>query len=327
MKKQIFLIGLILIAVFASSVVLVSCHKQEIHSPYLSITYSEYANPEETEVTSSCYTYDLVNGKTCKKGEISNTAGFPLTLYARNNSQMMYVGYSGKGDQLYVKKGRKQLTDEFCAFNHAFLCDDQFFLAAKFLEHFCIEPVLLDMSNGQIRRILHDKRDDTFTWSASCDPLNKNVVFSCYSDSEMRNSVNSFSGDIENSEYPSNPRSTIYMYNIEKDELTPIYETCDYIYGVATDGVHLYYCGSKSSLSPKEENKLYCVALKTQKKESISCPIKITGDMAIWHGKLYCVGWFKDIRGCYSFDLNNESVDKIFSGSNSGFINGLSINY
>lgn len=327
MRSYILSIGLFLVAIFAVLAVLLSIRSEDLQSPYLTITESEYADSQQTKVVSNCYTYDISAKRLKKQGSVLNTAGFPMTIYSTNEQQMLYVGYSGNGDQLFSKNGDQQLTDELCAFNHAFQCGESLFLAAKYLEHYCIEPIMLDMSDGMLKQILPDEKDDTFTWSASNDPQNRRVVFSCYSDSEMRQAVNSYEGNIDLGEYPENPSSTIFIYDLDSKKLKKVYKTEEYLCGIAADDKFLYYCASSSSLSPKEENKLYRVSFESQKREIIPCSFFITGDMAVWNNVLYFVGWFQGRRGCYSYNLENHSVEKIFLGPQSGFVNGMSMNY
>lgn len=163
-------------------------------------------------------------------------------------------------------------------------------MAAKYLKHYCIEPVMLNLTSNEITQLLIDKSDDTFTWSTSCDPKNNRIVFSCYSDSEMSAKLDFFDSDPERKEYPGNPKSKIYLYNIEKRELKRVFDTSEYLYGIAADDKCIYYSAEKSSLSPKGEGQLVKVSKITGEKEVVPCPISIAGDMAVWNNEFYCVG-------------------------------------
>ena len=329
MKTNKIIIVLLIAAAVVLGTVFLSMRGREIQGPYLTITETETTDEEADEMISNCYTYEIGKERLKKQGEVSNTAGYPLTLYSTKKGKVLYIAYSGNGDQLYQSAKRKaeQMTDQFCGFNHMFQCQDQLFMAAKYLEHYCIEPVMLDLTSNEITQLLIDKSDDTFTWSTSCDPKNNRIVFSCYSDSEMRAKLDFFDGDPERKEYPGNPKSKIYLYYIEKGELKQVFDTSEYLYGIAVDDKNIYYSAGKSSLSPKGENQLMRVSIKTGEEELVPCPISITGDMAVWNNELYCVGWMGDQRGCYRFHLKTGAIKEIYSAPENGFLNGMSMSY
>lgn len=303
--------------------------KDDNNKPYITITETVSSEGNNPETKSNCYEYDIDKKTLVKRGEVPYTAGYPLTLYSRSDKSILYIAYSGMGDQVFRKRGRNtsQITKDFCAFNHMFICNGQVFMAAKFLKKYCIEPVLLDLNTNSIRKLLPDKNDDTFTWSATCDPQNDTIVFSCYSDSEMRALLDVYSGDPENGEYPLNPKSTIYEYDLKEGKIRKIYETKDYLFGIGISGKNLYYSGAKSSLSNKDNTNLIHVSLSSGAVEKVDCPIHITGDMFIVENDLYCVGWFNNVRGCYKYDFIKREVETVLLPEETSFINGISLSY
>ena len=131
----------------------------------------------------------------------------------------------------------------------------------------------------------------------------------------------------EATEVPDCAPSTICSIDVNTQKVTPIYWTDDYIWGIAINGSNLYYSGSKSSISPKENHTSYMVDLRTKEKTNLDIPVLISGDMAVWDNTLYCIGWNNDVRGIYMIDLKTKDVRLLYKASEKGFINGFSLNY
>lgn len=100
MKTNRNIIFLLDAAVVVLGTVFLPMRGREIQGPYLTITETETIDEEANEMASNCYTYEIGKERLKKKGEVSNTAGYPLTLYSTKKSKVLYIGYSGNGDQL-----------------------------------------------------------------------------------------------------------------------------------------------------------------------------------------------------------------------------------
>ncbi len=300
-------------------------------SPYLSITETVYLDEEQTQMESICVIYDFKRRKLIQKGRVPYTSGYPLTTYSSVQNCVFYSALSDRGDQLYQEKNGKtvQLTDQLCALNHIVQCGDKLFLAAKYLNHYCIEPNLFDLKSGKLEKIFPDTNDDRFTWAVTCDPEANHLYFSYYSDNLQRGNLEEYNKQnyTEETEVPDCAPSTICAVDVNTEKVTPIYWTDDYIWGIAINGSNLYYSGSKSSISPKEDHTCYMVDLRTKEKTNLDIPILISGDMAVWDNILYCIGWNNDVRGIYMIDLKTKNVQLLYKASEKGFINGFSLNY
>ncbi|MDO4174054.1 MAG: hypothetical protein Q4D42_04765 [Eubacteriales bacterium] len=300
-------------------------------SPYLSITETVYLDEAQTEMQSICLIYDFEKEKLIQKGTVPYTSGYPLTTYSEAQNCVWYSALSDCGDQLYQNKGGEtvQVTDQLCALNHIVQCGDKLFLAAKYLDHYCIEPNFFDMKRGELKQIFPDENDDRFTWAVTCDPQADCLYFSYYSDNLQRGNLQAYNEQhhTEQAEIPDCAPSTICSIDVDTEEITPVYQTEDYVWGLAVSGQQLYYCGSKSGVSPKEEHTCYLVDLKTQEKTECDFPVLISGDMAWWDHVLYCMGWKDEVRGIYAIDLISGDVTLVYRASEQGFINGLSLNY
>lgn len=299
-------------------------NEKDIH-PYLNITESFYTDEYESGMESRCYIYDLDNKEFVQKGKVPYTSAYPLTLYSNKENTIFYSALSNRGDQLYRDNEgeEEQLTDQFCALNYIFQCGDKLFLAAKYLEKYCIEPFLYDLDTGEVVQVFPDPDDDRFTWSAVSDPNNNKVYFSYYSDSLGRELMDM----AEDVEYPEEPPSTICVLDMDAETVSEVYETDGYIAGMAADGDYLYYGGAESSFSPDEDFKCYRIDIKSGERTELPAPVVITGQMAYWDNILYCLGWKDGIRGIYAVNLDTYETELIHEQEDGGFINGMSLNY
>ena len=296
--------------------------------PYLNITESFYTDEYESGMESRCYIYDLDNKEFVQKGKVPYTSAYPLTLYSNKENIIFYSALSNRGDQLYRDNEgeEEQLTDQFCALNYIFQCGDKLFLAAKYLEKYCIEPFLYDLGTGEVVQVFPDPDDDRFTWSAVSDPNNNKVYFSYYSDNLGRELM-SRDNSLGNVEYPEEPPSTICVLDVDTETVSEVYETDGYISGMAADGDYLYYGGAESSSSPDEDFKCYRINIKSGERTELPVPVVITGQMAYWDNILYCLGWKDGIRGIYAVNLDTYETELIHEQEDGGFINGMSLNY
>lgn len=200
-------------------------------SPYLSITRSFYSEESETGMSSRCFFYDIEEKKLEQKGTVPYTSSHPLTLYSTRNDKIYYSAFSGKGkgNQIYLDNngtGEKK-TDQFCDFNYLIQCGEQYFMAAELLDYYCIEPIVCDAEFRNCSRVMFDKKDDRFTWVVSTVPKENKIVFSHYSDNEMREA-----DDVEGGNAPSK----IAMLDLETKKTETVYETKYYIDGIACEG-------------------------------------------------------------------------------------------
>lgn len=307
-----------------------SIHEDE-KAPYLSITETVYTDTSQTEMVSMCSIYDFEKKKLIYKGQVPYTSGYPLTTYSSTQKSIFYSALSDRGDQLYrqYRKENEQMTDDLCALNYIIQCDDKIFLAAKYLDHYCMEPIFFDLKNKEVRQIFPDENDDRFTWTATCDPKAEKIYFSCYSDNLQRGDLEEYNrqNHTEETEVPECAPSTIYCVDIQTEKVTPAAQTDYYIWGMAVSGEQLYYCGSNSSLSPKEEHTCFFVDLETKEQSELDIPVLISGDMAVWDNTLYCIGWKDTVRGIYAIDLSTKDTILLYSASENGFVNGFSLNY
>ena len=260
-------------------------------SPYLSITRSFYSEESESGMGSRCFFYDIKEKILEQKGTVSYTSSHPLTLYSTRNDKIYYSAFSGegKGNQIYLdnnENGEKK-TDQFCDFNYLIQCGEQYFMAAELLNHYCIEPIVCDAEFQNCSRVMFDKKDDRFTWMVSTVPKENKIVFSHYSDNEMREA-----NDVEGGNAPSK----IAMLDLETKKTETVYETKYYIDGIACEG-------------------------------RLKLPFYIMDQMALYDNILYFLGWKGDTRGIYAYNLTTKEYDVIMEEVEDEFINGFSLNY
>ena len=229
-------------------------------APYLSITRSFYSEESESGMSSKCFIYDIEEKKLEQKGTVSYTSSHPLTLYSTRNDKIYYSAFNGKGkgNQIYLDNngtGEKK-TDQFCDFNYLIQCGEQYFMAAELLHHYCIEPIVCDAEFQNCSRVMFDKKDDRFTWMVSTVPKENKIVFSHYSDNEMREA-----DDVEGGNAPSK----IAMLDLETKKTETVYETKYYIDGIACEGKKLILSCAPNGVTTRQKHKIYEVNLDTKK--------------------------------------------------------------
>lgn len=293
--------------------------------PYLNITESYFTDETQENMESICMVYDIGEQKLYAKGAVPSAgAVFPIASYSSENNSIFFSSGIAGGDQLYNYKSGKaeQLTDNFAAINYIFQCGDQLFLSAQIQGNNLLEPILFDWGDNTINRVYPDEKDDRLTSTATCDPAAEKVYFSYYSDTENRKKIDERN---ENGEVLC-ASSIICSLDVHSGEVSQIYQTEDYVWGIAVSGNTLYYGGAAG---PFSENVCYIVDLKTGEKTELPLSVTIKGDMAIWDNVLYVVGVQDDIRGIYAVDLSDLSVDLIYKAQPNGqsIIHGMSLNY
>ena len=188
-----------------------------------------------------------------QKGTVSYTSSHPLTLYSTRNDKIYYSAFSGegKGNQIYLdnnETGEKK-TDQFCDFNYLIQCGEQYFMAAELLHHYCIEPIVCDAEFQNCSRVMFDKKDDRFTWMVSTVPKENKIVFSHYSDNEMREA-----DDVEGGNAPSK----IAMLDLETKKTETVYETKYYIDGIACEGKKLILSCAPNGFTTRQKHTREC---------------------------------------------------------------------
>lgn len=292
-------------------------------SPYLSITRSFYSKESESGMSSRCFFYDIETKKLEQKGTVPYTShSHPLTLYSTRNDKIYYSAYSGKGkgNQIYLDNngiGVKK-TDQFCDFNYLIQCGEQYFMAAELLHYYCIEPVVCDAEFQNCNRVMPDKKDDRFTWMVSTVPKENKIVFSHYSDNEMRES-----DDIEGENAPSK----IAMLDLETKKIETVYKTKYYVDGIACEGNKLILSCAPNGVTTRQKHKIYEIDLDTKKSVRLKLPFYIMDQMALYDNILYFLGWKEDVRGIYAYNLATKKYDVIMEEVEDEFINGFSLNY
>lgn len=269
--------------------------------PYLSITRSFYSKKSESGMSSRCFFYNIKEKKLEQKAIVPYNSSNPLTLYSTRNDKIYYSAFSGKrkGNQIYIDNngtGEKK-TDQFCDFNYLIQCGKQYFMAAILLKHYCMEPIVCDAEFQNCSRVMFDKKDDRFTWMVSTVPKENKIVFSYYSDNEMRKA------DDEGRNAPSK----IVMLDMETKKL---------ILSCAPNG-----------LTTRQKHKIYEVNLDTKKRVRLKLPFYIMDQMALYDNVLYFLGWKGDTRGIYAYNLTTKKYDVIMKEVKDEFINGFSLNY
>ena len=257
-----------------------------------------------------------------QKGTVSYTSSHPLTLYSTRNDKIYYSAFSGegKGNQIYLdnnETGEKK-TDQFCDFNYLIQCGEQYFMAAELLHHYCIEPIVCDAEFQNCSRVMFDKKDDRFTWMVSTVPKENKIVFSHYSDNEMREA-----DDVEGGNAPSK----IAMLDLETKKTETVYETKYYIDGIACEGKKLILSCAPNGFTTRQKHKIYEVNLDTKKSVRLKLPFYIMDQMALYDNILYFLGWKGDTRGIYAYNLTTKEYDVIMEEVEDEFINGFSLNY
>ena len=222
-------------------------------APYLSITRSFYSEESESGMSSKCFIYDIEEKKLEQKGTVSYTSSHPLTLYSTRNDKIYYSAFSGKGkgNQIYLDNngtGEKK-TNQFCDFNYLIQCGEQYFMAAELLHHYCIEPIVCDAEFQNCSRVMFDKKDDRFTWMVSTVPKENKIVFSHYSDNEMREA-----DDVEGGNAPSK----IAMLDLETKKTETVYETKYYIDGIACEGKKLILSCAPNGVTTRQKHTREC---------------------------------------------------------------------
>lgn len=296
--------------------------KEETLSPYLSITQSYYEDAEQTSMKSRCLVYNLEKKTLEEKESLPYTSAYPLTMYSDRADKVYYTALSERGDQIYSYEGKdnsEKKTTEFCLINYIMQCGNKYFAVARLLDNFCMEPFVFGEDFTQLSRVFYDEKDDRVTWTASTIPEKDSVIFSYYSDEAERRSDETAEEDSAGSD--------IAILDMQTEEIRNVYHTDRYVWGVASDGDILYICSAPSGTSNKKKNKCYEVNLATQESKELDIPVCITGDMALWNHVLYFLGYIDDVRGVYSYDLDNGQTELIMRQSDEEFINGFSLNY
>ena len=290
-------------------------------SPYLSITRSFYSKKSESGMSSRCFFYDIKKKKLEQKGIVPYTSSNPLTLYSTRNNKIYYSAFSGKwkGNQIYLDNNGtgEKMTDQFANFNYLIQCGKKYFMAAKLLNHYCMEPIVCDAEFQNCSRVMFDKKDDRFTWMVSTVPKENKIVFSYYSDSEMRKA------DDEGRNAPSK----IAMLDMKTKKTKTVYKTKYYIDGIACEGKKLILSCAPDGLTTRQKHKIYEVNLDTKKKVRLKLPFYIMDQMALYDNVLYFLGWKGDTRGIYAYNLTTKKYDVIMKEVEDEFINGFSLNY
>lgn len=299
--------------------------------PYLSITETEYTDETQTEMVSNCIVYDLNEQKLDTVGQVPYTSSTPLTTFSSKANSIMFSAYSGLGDQIYKSENNsfEKITNQFSTINYMLQCGDKLFLSARYLPNYCMEPIVIDLSDGTVKSAYPDENDDRFTWAVTCDPINNKAYFTYYSDNEMRENMQNYNYEQHPWEEDSGPipaPSTFCSVDMNTLEVTPVYTTDKYIWGIAASGDNLYYSSSASGTSNTKDYAVYHVNLKTKEKTKLDLPVHISSNMAIWDNVIYCLGWIDETRGVYSINLDTLEYELIYSSDN-GFINGFSLNY
>lgn len=296
--------------------------KNDEAEPYLVITESYYEDNSDSSMRSRCFVYDLKNKTMQEKACVPYTSAYPLTLYSNNANSIFYTAYSGKGDQIYLYgdgKNDDKKTSEFSAINYMIQCGDKYFVAAKMLDCYCIEPFIFDSNFDSLNRVFYDKNDDRFTWRVSTVPQNNVVLFSHYSEEEDDEKL-------DNSDYES-AASDIALLDMGTKNVRTIYQTNQYVWGLAGNIEKLYLATAPGGTSDKKFNKCYEIDLKSKQSMELNIPICVTGDMALWKNTLYCLGFVDDVRGIYAYNLLNNEVELILKQEDDEFINGFAMNY
>lgn len=271
-------------------------------SPYLSITRSFNSRKFESGMGSRCFFYDIKEKKLEQKGTVPYNSSHPLTLYSTRNDKIYYSAFSGKGkgNQIYLYKPgtRVKKTNQFCDFNYFIQCGKQYFMAANLLHYYCIEPIVCDAEFQNCSRVMFDKKDDRFTWMVSTVPKENKIVFSYYSDSEMRKA------DDEGRNAPSK----IAMIDMETKKTKTVYKTKYYIDGIACEGKKLILSCAPNGLTTRQKHKIYEVNLDTKKRVRLKLPFYIMDQMALYDNVLYFLGWKGDTRGIYAYNLTTKNM-------------------
>jgi hypothetical protein len=165
---------------------------------------------------------------------------------------------------------------------------------------------------------MFDKKDDRFTWMVSTVPKENKIVFSHYSDNEMREA-----DDVEGGNAPSK----IAMLDLETKKTETVYETKYYIDGIACEGKKLILSCAPNGVTTRQKHKIYEVNLDTKKSVRLKLPFYIMDQMALYDNILYFLGWKGDTRGIYAYNLTTKEYDVIMEEVEDEFINGFSLNY
>lgn len=290
--------------------------------PYLVITESYYEDSSESSMSSRCFVYDMKSKAVQEKASVPYTSAYPLTMYSSNANSIFYTAYSGKGDQIYLfddGKNDDKKTSGFSAINYMIQCGEQYFVAAKMLDCYCIEPFVFDDRFGNLDRVFYDENDDRFTWRVSTVPKDDAVLFSHYSEKEDDEKL-------DDSDYES-AVSDIAILDMETKDIRTIYQTDQYVWGLAGNAEKLYLATAPGGTSDKKLNKCYEIDLETRQSMELDIPICVTGDMALWENTLYCLGFADDVRGIYAYNLLDNDVELILKQQDDEFINGFAMNY
>lgn len=128
---------------------------------------------------------------------------YPLTLYSRHLTRLFYTAYSGR----------------------------EYFIVAKLLDCYCVEPFIIDENFGSSQRIFPDDRDNRFTWSVSTIPEENKRIFSYYSDE--------ITGQCDDTVKEDSVPSDIALLDMVTKQIQTIYTTDQYVCSVAGNGKNI----------------------------------------------------------------------------------------
>lgn len=283
--------------------------------PYLSITESYYSDEKEEEMKSKVIIYDTHNTKYI--GSVPYTSQYPLTLYSKDDDNIYYTAYSGKGDQVYDNKLKRKLTKDFCAFNYITKCGDKFFSIATYLMHRGLEPLIFDSKFSEYKQLIEDKKDDIITWSMAVDYKKHIVFFSTYSSKEDRKMC----------EIDKVAKSTVHAYYIDTEKIEKVYSTDMNIIGMAASDGKIYFTASKKYVPEDDDYRTYYYDIKNKKEIELKFDARISGNMEIIDDKMYFLGYVDKRRGIFSVDLKTKNTAPVMYEDEDEFINGFSLNY
>ena len=283
--------------------------------PYLSITESYYSDEKKEEMKSKVIIYDTLNTK-CM-GSVPYTSQYPLTLYSKDDNNIFYTAYSGKGDQVYDNKFKRKLTKDFCAFNYITKCGDKFFSIATYLKHNGLEPLIFDSNFSEYKQLIEDKNDDIITWSMAVDYKKHIVFFSTYSSKEDRKML-----DIDRV-----AKSTVYAYYIDTEKIEKIYSTDMNIIGMAASEGKIYFTVSEKAVPEDNDYRTYYYDIDNKKESEFKFDARVSGNMEIIDNKMYFLGYVNKKRGIFSVDLKTKNTTPVMFQDENEFINGFSLNY
>lgn len=307
--------------------------KMNKQSDYLSITYTEYVNGQDSTngMMMRVMSFDLQSKVMTKLADIPYTSQYPFSIASLMDNKIYYsADVQNKGDQLFAydlqTKKAEQLSDELFAINYIVPTSEKgpIVMAAVKKGDRVLKTVLYDKQNHQIE-FIHDEDLDGNTWAVSYNKEVNKTYLARYSENAMKKQQG-ISNKQQIALVPPD-YTVVELDNETKTERPVISLKNEQINSLTSSGNQLLLVTShRINLSPIEYS---LVDIMSGKRTKLDLPISSRSDVYLSHdGKgIYYLGStstkdFNEGRGIYYYDFATKNRQPIFLQKN-GFINNF----